>query len=65
MKTFKKFINRYGWRCFTWRLLIFPLALVGYAISAIGKMVAWLSFILVGDFDHARQIYQAKSDLLE
>jgi hypothetical protein len=56
MKTLKKFIKHCGWRCFTWRMLIFPLALVGYAISTIGKMVIYLSFIFVGDYDQADRL---------
>jgi hypothetical protein len=58
MKTFKKFIKRYGWWCFTWRTLIFPIALVGYFIKTVGTTITQLCFILVGDYDHARWLYQ-------
>jgi hypothetical protein len=58
MKTFKKFIKRYGWRCFTWRLLIFPLALVGYLIKIIGVIIMQLCFVLVGDYDQALKLYR-------
>jgi hypothetical protein len=60
MKTFKNFIKRYGWRCFTWRILIFPIAVLGYLISTIGTTITQLCFVLVGDYDQALKLYQGE-----
>jgi hypothetical protein len=58
MKTLKKFIKRYGWRCFTWRILIFPVVVLGYLIGAIGGAVICLCLVLVGEHNEARRLYQ-------
>jgi hypothetical protein len=60
MKTIKKIIKRYGWWCFTWRMLIFPVALFGYLIKTIGTMIIQLGFVLVGDYDQARRLYHGE-----